>query len=48
MFAIGAITLFVAFRTFGGTKAGKPAHFVLIGGLIVFLFLCCYLLYRLA
>lgn len=46
MFGIGAVTLFFAFRAFGGAKAGRPAHFALIAGLVAFLIVCCVLLYR--
>jgi hypothetical protein len=48
MFGIGAITLFIAFRAFGGAKAGKPAHLALIAGLVVFLAMCCLLLLRIS
>ena len=48
MFGIGAITLFFAFRAFGGAKAGKPAHFALIGGLVAFLIVCCVILLRIS
>jgi hypothetical protein len=46
MFGVGATTLFFAFRAFGGAKAGKPEHLALIGGLVAFLFLCCFVLLR--
>jgi hypothetical protein len=39
--AIGTVTLFVIFRTFGEAKAGGNSHKALIAALIVFIFLCC-------
>ncbi|HKR62544.1 MAG TPA: hypothetical protein VJZ00_02330 [Thermoanaerobaculia bacterium] len=42
----GATVLYIAFRTFGGAKAGRPAHFALLASLIAFILLCCMLIYR--
>jgi hypothetical protein len=42
------LALFFAFRAFGTTKAGNPAHFALILGLVAFILLCCVVLLRLS
>jgi hypothetical protein len=43
---IGATVLLIAFRKFGGPKAGRPAHMALMFGLVVFVLTCCALLFR--
>lgn len=48
---IGAVSftaLYFIFRAFGGAKAGKGRHMGLIFGLLTFVFLCCFLLFRLS
>lgn len=42
---VGTTVLALAFRA---AKDGKPMHAGLIGGLVVFVFLCCALLFALA
>lgn len=42
---VGTAVLLLAFRT---AKGGKPMHAGLIGGLVVFVFLCCAILFVLA
>jgi len=42
---VGTAVLAVAFRS---AKGGKPMHAGLIGGLLVFVFLCCAILFALA
>ena len=42
---IGTTVLALAFRA---AKDGKPMHAGLIGGLVVFVFVCCALLFALA
>ena len=42
---IGTTVLALAFRA---AKGGKPMHAGLIGGLVVFVFLCCAILLALA
>lgn len=46
--AIGTLTLFVIFRTFGEKKAGGKTHQTLIAVLIAFIFLCCLGLFALS
>ncbi len=46
--AIGTLTLFVIFRTFGEKKAGGTSHQTLIAVLIGFIFLCCLGLFALS
>jgi hypothetical protein len=46
--AIGTLTLFVIFRTYGEKKAGGTSHNALIAVLIVFVFLCCLGLFALS
>ena len=42
---IGATVLFLAFRS---AKGGRAMHPGLIGGLVVFVFVCCLLLFALS
>ena len=42
---IGTVLLFFAFRAFGGPKAGRAPHLVLIAALVAFVFGCCLLLF---
>ena len=46
--AIGTLTLFVIFRTYGEKKAGGTSHNILIALLITFIFLCCLGLFALS
>lgn len=46
--AIGTVTLYVIFRTYGEAKAGGRSHKKLIAALIVFIFLCCLGLFALS
>lgn len=48
MGGVGALTLFFAFRAFGGKTAGSSGHFGLIIGLLTFVFICCLLLFALS
>jgi hypothetical protein len=45
---IGATALFFIFRAFGREGAGGSRHMAVIGGLIVFLAVCCALLFALS
>lgn len=44
----GAVALYFIFRAFGGKKPGGSSHMGLIIGLVVFVFICCLLLFALA
>ena len=46
--AIGTLTLYVIFRTYGEKKAGSTSHNTLIAVLIAFIFLCCLGLFALS
>jgi len=42
---VGTLLLFFAFRAFGGAKAGRTSHLVLIAALVAFVFACCLMLF---
>lgn len=46
--AVATLVLFFAFRAYGGKKAGRTTHLVLIAGLVVFVFACCLALFFVA
>jgi hypothetical protein len=48
IFAISAFTLFRVFRAFGTADAGGASHRRLMIALIVFIFLCCLVLFALS
>ena len=45
---IGTVLLVLAFRAFGGAKAGRGSHMALMAGLVAFVFACCLALFLLA
>ncbi|MEO8383012.1 MAG: hypothetical protein ABI779_25365 [Acidobacteriota bacterium] len=45
---IGTVLLVLAFRAFGGTKAGRPSPIALMAALVAFVFACCLALFLLA
>lgn len=45
MGGVGTIVLFLAFRT---AQNGRSMHMGLIGGLVMFLFVCCLILFALS
>ena len=45
MGGVGTIVLFLAFRT---AQKGRSMHMGLIGGLVMFVFVCCLLLFALS
>lgn len=43
--AVGVITLIIAFRGFGRADEGRRRHLVILGGLVLFVFACCAVLF---
>ena len=46
--AIATTALVIVFRRFGGAKAGGTSHKTLIAALLIFVFLCCLVLFKLS